>query len=48
MNASQTFLNDCAYCRGLTGHATRRSFSAPNTANYTTTTHIKATVNFNR
>lgn len=36
MNAPQTYLNDRAYCRGLTGDAARRSFMAPDDANYTT------------
>lgn len=35
MIAAQTFLNASVYCRGLTGDAAHRSFSASNTAYYT-------------
>lgn len=45
MNAPQTYLNDRAYCRGLTGDAARRSFMAPDVPQSTTPTADDATAN---
>ena len=45
MNAPQTYLNDRAYCRGLTGDAARRSFLAPDAEHFTTPTADDATAN---